>query len=204
MMDQNHTQEVLSDAPSDAFIELHKVDPGLRKLRVAIGWQAPEKVNNHDLDLDVSLLILNRENKVRGDEDFIFYNNLQSIEGSVVHSGDQRKGFGEGDKEAIDVNLTQLPYDIEKMMFIISIHNANERFQSFKDVESGFIRLVNFETHEEIGNFAMASAQSDAVAYALAILERRDNEWIFERLQTPHEEGLYGIVRDHGVHVAEP
>jgi tellurium resistance protein TerD len=203
-MDQSQQPSVLSDQASDAFIELHKEDPGLRKLRVAIGWQAPEKVNGYDLDMDVSLLILNRENKVRSDEDFIFYNNLKSFEGSVVHNGDERKGFGEGDKEAIDIDLTGLPYDIEKMMFIISIHNANERFQSFKDLESGFIRIINFETHQEIGKFAMASAQSDAIAYALAILERRDNEWVFERLQTPHEEGLYGIVRDHGVHVAEP
>ena len=203
-MDQSQQPSVLSDQASDAFIELHKEDPGLRKLRVAIGWQAPEKVNGYDLDMDVSLLILNRENKVRSDEDFIFYNNLKSFEGSVVHNGDERKGFGEGDKEAIDIDLTGLPYDIEKMMFIISIHNANERFQSFKDLESGFIRIINFETHQEIGKFAMASAQSDAIAYALAILERRDNEWVFERLQAPHEEGLYGIVRDHGVHVAEP
>ena len=187
-----------------ALIELIKKDPGLKRLRVVIGWQAPEEAYGYDLDLDASLLILNRDGRVRSDEDFIFYNNLQTPEGHIVPSGDKRDGLGEGDKEAIDIDLPKLPFDIEKMLFIVSIHNAEERFQSFKDVESGFIRLVNHDTAEEIGRFQLASDQSNSIAYVLASLSRTQNDWVFERLQTPHDRGLYGIVHDHGVHVAEP
>lgn len=193
----------MSEQPQ-GIIELHKVDPGLRKLRVAIGWQAPEQSQGHDLDIDASLIILTREEKVRGDEDFIFYNNLKSTDGSIAHSGDERRGFGEGDNEVIDIDLQQVPFDIEKMVFVVSIHNANERFQSFKDVETGFIRLINSETAEEIGKFALASDTSNATAYELAILTRQNTDWTFERLQKPHPEGLYGIARDYGVHVAQP
>lgn len=186
-----------------AIVNLQEVDPGLRKVRVAIGWSAPEQTGGHDLDLDASLFILNRDNMVRFDEDFIFYNNLKSEDGSIVHSGDSRDGKGEGDDEIIDINLETLPFDIEKMIFVISIHNAEERFQSFKDVQSDFIRIVNADTSKEIARFDMTCDTSENIAYELAALVRGDNGWRFERLQTPHPEGLYGIARDYGVHVAE-
>ena len=184
-------------------MQLNQIDPGLRKVRVAIGWSAPEQVNGRDLDLDASLFILSRDNRVRSDEDFIFYNNLQSEDGSVVHSGDSREGKGEGDDEIIDIDLVGLPYDIERLVFVISIHNARERLESFKDVQSDFIRIVNAETGKELVRFDMADDESDNIAYELAALIRCDNGWEFERLQAPHAEGLYGIARDYGVHVAD-
>lgn len=186
-----------------AIVKLYEKDPGLRKMRVAIGWSAPEQSGGHDLDLDASLFLLTRENRVRFDEDFIFYNNLSSTDGSIVHAGDDRNGRSEGDDELIEIDLNALPYDVEKLVFVISIHNARERYQSFKDVESDYIRLLNAETGKEIARFDMVNDTSENIAYQLAALIRRQEGWEFERLQMPHEEGLYGIARDFGVHVAE-
>ncbi len=184
-------------------VKLHEIDPGLRKVRVAIGWDAPEKTSGYDLDLDASLFILNRENAVRFDEDFIFYNNLSSDNGAVVHGGDDRNGRSDGDDEIIEIDLDNLPYDIDRLVFVISIHNARDRMQSFKDVNSDYIRLINAETGTEISRFDMVCDTSDNIAYELAALLRKPDGWEFERLQKPHAEGLYGIARDYGVHVAE-
>ncbi|MGM0422561.1 MAG: TerD family protein [Pseudomonadota bacterium] len=186
-------------------ILLNEVDPGMRQVKVALGWDGPEKTENYDLDLDACVFMLNRNNRVRDDKDFIFYNNLSSEDGFILHSGDNKDGLGAGDNEIIDIQLDQVSFDVEKFVFTISIHNADERFQTFKDINSGFIRVVNRDTDEEIARFELSEETSNTTAFRFAEIARNDaGGWAFNLLLEPHPEGLYGIARDYGVNVAEP
>jgi tellurium resistance protein TerD len=77
--------------------------------------------DGHDFDLDTSVFLLGSNGKVRTDQDFIFYNNLKSPDGSVAHMGDNRTGAGEGDDEVIKVNLANVPPDVEKIVITVTI-----------------------------------------------------------------------------------
>src|SRR5699024_2407906 len=104
----------------------------------------------HDFDLDASVFLLGVNGKVRKDQDFIFYNNLQSEDGSVTHTGDNRTGDSDGDDEQIKVNLSLIPSDVDKISFVVTIHDAESRHQNFGQVQNAYVRLLNEETNEEI------------------------------------------------------
>src|SRR5688572_27861793 len=114
----------------DQEVNLLEVDPQLHRAVIGLGWDVPEQNQGFAVDLDASAFLLNRENHVRNDLDFIFYNNLASYDGYVKHLGDNTTGAGEGDDEKIEINLAALPFDIEKVAFSVTMHNAEERAQN--------------------------------------------------------------------------
>jgi tellurium resistance protein TerD len=125
---------------------LTKTDPSLTKILVGLGWD-PRATDGAEFDLDASALLLAANGKVRGEADFIFYNQLKSVDGSVEHTGDNRTGAGDGDDEVIKVDLSRIPADVDKVVFIVTIHDAEVRKQSFGQVGGSFIRIVNDTTN---------------------------------------------------------
>ncbi|RSS91074.1 TerD family protein, partial [Streptomyces sp. WAC05950] len=93
-----------------------------------------------DFDLDASAILTNDQGKVASDANFVFFNNLKSPDGSVEHTGDNTTGEGEGDDEAIKVNLAGVPGDVAKIVFPVSIYEAETRQQSFGQVRNAYIR----------------------------------------------------------------
>ncbi|WP_323166380.1 TerD family protein, partial [Pseudomonas bubulae] len=104
-------------------LSLTKTDPSLTKILVGLGWD-PRATDGAEFDLDASALLLGANGKVRGEADFIFYNQLKSVDGSVEHTGDNRTGAGDGDDEVIKVDLSRIPADVDKVVFIVTIHDA--------------------------------------------------------------------------------
>ncbi|WP_288755199.1 TerD family protein, partial [uncultured Pseudomonas sp.] len=118
-------------------LSLSKEAPGLTKILVGLGWD-PRSTDGTQFDLDASAFLLNATGKVRGDADFIFYNQLKSPDGSVEHTGDNRDGAGDGDDEAIKVDLSRVPADVDKIAFTVTIHDAENRRQNFGQVSNSF------------------------------------------------------------------
>ncbi|EBN0206391.1 TerD family protein, partial [Salmonella enterica subsp. enterica serovar Enteritidis] len=114
-------------------LSLSKTDPTLTRLLIGLGWDE-RATSGSEFDLDASVFLLNNMGKVRGDHDFIFYNQLKSDNGAVEHTGDNRSGAGDGDDEVIKVNLSQVPTDIEKIAVTVTIHDAQARNQNFGQV----------------------------------------------------------------------
>ena len=85
-------------------LSLTKTSPGLTVATVGLGWD-PRTTAGEAFDLDASALLIGASGKVRSNDDFIFYNQLQSTDGSVVHQGDNRTGDGDGDDEQILIDL---------------------------------------------------------------------------------------------------
>ena len=131
-------------------LSLTKEAPGMTKVLVGLGWDA-RSTDGTEFDLDASAFLLKADGKVRADSDFIFYNQLKSVDGSVEHTGDNRTGEGDGDDEAIKVDLSKIPADIHKIAFTVTIHEAEARRQSFGQVRNAFIRIVNQDTNVEVG-----------------------------------------------------
>lgn len=183
-------------------VNLTDIDPGLKRVIVGLGWDAPEEQAGFPVDIDASGFLLNRDYRVRMDTDFIFYNNLTAENAAINHWGDNVTGAGEGDDEEIEINLEILPYDVEKIAFAVSIHNAEERKQNFGMIKNAFIRIVNEDSGVELARFDLSEDASEDNAIIFGELLREGISWKFRALGHGTTGGLYRIARDFGVNVS--
>ena len=181
-------------------LSLTKTDPSLTKIMVGLGWD-PRATDGTEFDLDASAFLLAANGKVRGDADFIFYNQLTSRDGSIAHTGDNRTGVGEGDDEAIKVDLSQVPADIDKVAFVVTIHEAEARKQNFGQVANSFIRVVNEVSGAEVVRYDLAEDASTETAMVFAELYRSDGEWKFRAVGQGYAGGLKPLAEGYGVSV---
>ena len=181
-------------------VSLKKVDPSIKKVMVGLGWDA-RSTDGNDFDLDCSIFMLNSSGKVRSDNDFIFYNNLTSVDGSVVHNGDNRTGAGDGDDETVNIDLARVPADVAKIIFAATIYEADSRRQNFGMVSNAFIRIVNDETGNEIIRFDLSEDASTETAMIFGELYRRRGEWKFRAVEQGYQGGLGPLAGSYGVNV---
>lgn len=192
----------------DEEVDLLVVDPTLHKVFIGLGWEAPETKDGHAVDIDASAFVLNREGKVRRDTDFIFYNNLETDSGAIQHMGDnttgEKKEGDADDAEVIKVSLDTLAFDIERVAFSVTIHNAEDRQQNFGDIKNAYMRVVNSETGSELARFDLTEDASSDNAMIFGELFREGLGWKFKAMGTGSKGGLFEIARTYGVNVAPP
>jgi tellurium resistance protein TerD len=179
-------------------VSLSKEAPGLTKALVGLGWDL-RATDGAAFDLDASAFITGADGKVRSERDFIFYNNLRSADGSIEHTGDNLTGVGEGDDESIKVNLGQIPADISKIVFAVTIHDAEARRQNFGMVANAFVRVVNQEDNKEIARYDLSEDASTETAMIFAEIYRNGGEWKFKAIGQGFAGGLAPLARQFGV-----
>lgn len=179
-------------------VSLSKLDPNLKKVLVGLGWD-PRNTDGAEFDLDASIFLLTKAGKVRGDSDFIFYNNLKALDGSVEHTGDNRSGQGDGDDEAVKVNLPLVNIDVDKIVFVVTIHDAQNRRQNFGQVAGAFIRVVNDETGSEIARYDLSEDASTETAMLFGELYRNGQEWKFRAVGQGYAGGLAAVCAQYGI-----
>ena len=145
--------------------------------------------------------MLGTSGKILSDAHFIFFNNLTSPDGSVEHTGDNLTGEGEGDDEAIKVNLANVPADVDKITITVSIYDAETRQQSFGQVRNAFIRVVNQADNNELTRYDLTEDASTETAMIFGELYRNGAEWKFRAVGQGYSTGLRGIAQDFGVNV---
>ncbi|MDR2442118.1 MAG: TerD family protein [Deltaproteobacteria bacterium] len=181
-------------------VSLSKETPGLSVIFVGLGWDT-RVTDGSEFDLDASAFLLNSSGKVRKDHDFIFYNNLKSSDGSVEHQGDNRTGEGEGDDEVIQIQLTKVPPEIEKISVTVTIHDADKRSQNFGMVSNAYIRVVNQADNQEIARFDLSEDMSTETAMIFGEIYRHSGEWKFKAIGQGYAGGLGPLARNYGVNV---
>lgn len=177
---------------------LSREAPGLARLMVGLGWNA-RSTAGEAFDLDASAFLLTEAGKVRGEGDFIFYNNLKSIDGSVAHQGDNRTGDGDGDDEAVKVNLAGMSADIAKIAFAVTIHDAEARRQTFGQVSGAFIRVVDEGSGKELVRYDLSEDFSTETALIFGELYRHQGEWKFRAVGQGYRGGLMELVQGFGI-----
>jgi tellurium resistance protein TerD len=177
-------------------------DPTMREILVGVGWDL-KTFESDPLDLDVSVFLLDRDEKTRVDEDFVFYNNEQASEGAVKHMGDNRTGAGDGDDEAITINLHALPFDVAKIVFVLSIYPNETQEHDFSMVRNVYFRVVNQNNQHELFRYELDEELSGEEGMIIAELERVGTDWIFHAVGEAVEGGLGKIASNYGIIVAE-
>ena len=181
-------------------VSLTKEAPGLTAVTVGLGWDV-RSTTGTDFDLDASAILADTAGKVTGDKDFVFFNNLQSADGSVKHLGDNLTGEGEGDDEQVNVDLAAVPAGVDKIVFAVSIYEGDSRSQSFGQVRNAFIRVVNQAGGAELARYDLSEDASTETAMVFGELYRNGADWKFRAVGQGYASGLAGIAKDFGVNV---
>ena len=182
-------------------VDLTKGNPGLDSILAGLGWDTNRYDGGHDFDLDVSIFMTNEQGKVDTDTNFVFYNNPKDAAGSVVYSGDNRTGEGEGDDETVNITLSKVPADVAKISFTVTIHEAQARGQNFGQVSNAYIRIVDTAKNEELLRYDLGEDYSIETAIVVAELYRHGGEWKFAAIGSGFQGGLEALCRNLGLSV---
>ena len=181
-------------------ISLSKTDPNLKNVIVGLGWDA-RPTDGADFDLDASAFMVKEDGKVRSDSDFIFYNQTKSTCGSIEHTGDNRTGAGDGDDEAVIVLLDKVPADILRIVFCVTIHDAEMRKQNFGQVNHAYVRIVNKDSNNEVARYDLSEDASIETAMIFGEIYRHGGEWKFKAVGQGYAGGLAALAKQYGINI---
>ena len=150
---------------------------GLKKIRMGLGWDPVKpsgffaKLLSSDaaIDLDASCILLD---SAKQPLDLVWFRQLKSNDGSIVHSGDNRTGEGDGDDESIQVNLEQLPAGVKHLVFTVNSFTG----QIFEAVENAYCRIVDELTGKELARFNL-SDKGRHTGVVMAYISRTSAGW---------------------------
>jgi tellurium resistance protein TerD len=179
-------------------VSLTKEAPGLSAVTIGLGWDE-RTTNGEAFDLDASAIILGADGTALSDKHFVFFNNLTSPDGSVEHTGDNLTGGGDGDDEQIKLNLAGMAAEAERVVFPVSIYDAEGRHQAFGQVRNAFIRVVDQADGRELTRYDLSEDASTETAMIFGELYRNGGEWKFRAVGQGYASGLAGIAKDFGI-----
>ena len=182
------------------------LDKGIRLALLGLGWDTNRYDGTADFDLDASAFLLGANGKVRKDDDFIFYGNLQDESSAVQHTGDNRTGDGEGDDEVIYIDFTKVPADVQKIAITVTIYEAAERGQNFGQVENAYVRVARRSGENDtvgIEELRYDLGEDFSIETALVVCEiyRSGSDWKFNAVGAGYQGGLYALCKAYGVNV---
>lgn len=170
-------------------IDLTKGNSGLDKILVGLGWDPIAQKKGFfggtvtpNIDCDASAIMLNENGKISATKDVIYFGNLRSGCGSVVHTGDNLTGDGDGDDEQLIIELSKIPQNIHKIVFVVNIYSAKSRKQHFGMIQNAFIRVEDMKNHNELIRFNLTDNYNGSTALLVGELYRHNNEWKFNAL----------------------
>jgi tellurium resistance protein TerD len=181
-------------------VSLTKEAPGLTSLTVGLGWDS-RVTDGADFDLDASVFICDESGKVRSDADFIYYNCKIGLGGAVEHMGDNRTGAGDGDDESVKIDLAKIPADIKKLVFAVTIHDAEARGQNFGQVANAYMRVVNGAGGAVLAKYDLSEDYSIETAMIFGEIYRHGEEWKMKAIGAGFAGGLGPLATAHGVNI---
>ena len=180
-------------------VSLNKNNPGLKNIIVGLGWDTNAYDTGGSFDLDSAAFLVGENGKVTSSGDFVFYGNLKHSSGSVEHMGDNRTGVGAGDDEVIKIDLSLVPASISKIIFTVTIYEAEERRQNFGQVNNSYVRIYNADNSEEILRYDLGEDFSIETSAVFGELYRHNNEWKFNAIGSGFQGGLAALCANYGV-----
>ncbi|MDR2174928.1 MAG: TerD family protein [Synergistaceae bacterium] len=182
------------------------LDSSITRVLVGLGWDVNKFDSGGEFDLDVSCFLLGENGKAGRDEDFVFYNNLKSRNGAVVHTGDNRTGAGEGDDEVVMIDFKKMPDDVKKVAVCVTIHEAEARRQNFGQVSNAYVRVDRVDGEFETAGtpvlqFDLMEEFSIETALVVCEIYKHDSAWKFNAVAAGYQGGLAALCRSYGLSV---
>ena len=168
-----------------------------QKFTIGLGWDTNNSSTGSSFDLDASVFILGENGKLLSDNHFVFYNNLKAPNESVIHTGDNLTGDGDGDDEQILVDLAKIESNANEICVVVTIHDAEDRKQNFGQVRNSFIRIVDSNSNSELVKYELDEDFSIETAVEFGRIYKRNNEWKFEAVGTGMKGGLQDFLNKY-------
>ncbi|MEG1311417.1 MAG: TerD family protein [Romboutsia sp.] len=173
------------------ILDLTKRNPGLKKVTLGAGWDISN--GGVDFDIDIAAFLLDSNNKFNSISNVIFFNNKQGQ--GITLSGDNRTGAGNGDDETINIELDYIDQSIQKVVFVVTIHDAQSRRQTFGMVNNSYVRLLDtVNNNRELCRFNLKADGSTATSVLFAELYRDMGEWQFKAVGEGKIADLNGVL----------
>ena len=175
------------------------LDKSVTMARIGLGWDINQYDGGQDFDLDACVFLLGANGKVLKDEDFVFYNNLTARNGAVQHTGDNRTGAGDGDDEAIIIDFTKIPPEIEKIAVTVTIFDAEQKHQNFGQVKNPRARLYFENANVPDLVYELDEDFDTQICVEFCILYRHDGQWKFKAIGDGNSNNLLEEMRKYGI-----
>ena len=187
----NNPQPQILNLQKNEILDLTKRNPGLKKVTLGAGWDIAN--GGLDFDIDIAAFLLDANNKFNTVSNVIFFNNKQGQ--GIALSGDNRTGAGEGDDETILIDLENINPSIQKIVFVVTIHEAQSRRQTFGMVNNSYVRLLDTQNNNrELCRFNLKADGSTATSVIFAELYRDMGEWQFKAVGEGKIADLNGVL----------
>ena len=188
-------------------VNLKKSDgQALSRIRIGLGWDPVEQKKGGlfgsifggsapDIDCDASVIVC-KGGRLASRDDVVYFGNLKHPSGAIVHTGDNLTGEGEGDDEQILVDLTAVPQDYDKLVFVVNIYDCESRKQDFGMIANAFIRICDERTGEEFCRYNLSESYAGMTAMIFGEIYRYNGEWKFNAIgQGTTDTGLSALAR---------
>ena len=171
-------------------IDLRKSNPGLSAVRVGLGWDPVEQggggflkslfgSGKADIDCDASVFLLNGDSKP---VDLIYFGNLRTRNDSIIHTGDNLTGEGEGDDEVILVDLDRIDPNVDKLLFVVNIYDCVRRGQDFGMIQNAYIRIMDAKNNSEIARYNLSDDYRGKTGLLVGLIYRYNGTWKFNAI----------------------
>ncbi|WP_142830363.1 TerD family protein [Planococcus soli] len=161
-------------------VDLTKVHPGLKQLKIGLGWDISQ--TDSSIDLDAVALLVDAQGKVAGKENLVFYNNLTGGGTAVQLTKDNQTGAGAGDDEQLTIDLEKIPADIKKVAIAITIYDGAAKKQSFGQVLNAFVRIEDDQTKKELCRFDLGKEFNADLTLLAGEVYLHNGEWKFSAI----------------------
>ncbi len=186
-----HPSGVTLNLQKNQLLDLTKREPGLTRIKLGAGWDVSQ--TGQSFDLDIAAFLLDSNGKFNSIENVIFFNN--KVGQGIQLMGDNLTGVGEGDDEEMKIDLSQINPLIEKIVFVVTIHNAFEKRQTFGMINNSYVRLVDLDQNgKELCRFNLKENGSTATSVIFAELNRSGSEWQFKAVGEGKIADLNGVL----------
>lgn len=156
----------------------------LTQVVMGLGWDCVKTKgffgfggSSEQIDLDASCILFDAQNNPT---DVVWFRQLKSKDGSILHTGDNRTGEGDGDDEQIVVDLTRVPENVKSLVFTVNSFTG----QNFSKVENATCRIFNKSNNVEIARYNLSTLGSHT-AQIMAKVYRHDGEWKMHAIGEP-------------------
>lgn len=179
-------------------VNLSKEEPGLKRIKVGLGWDA-RTTTGEAFDLDASAIALDASGKASEEKFFVYFENLASPDQSIVHSGDNLTGAGDGDDEMITIDLEKVPTQFERIPILVTVYSKGHNFGM---VRNAFARVLNADTGNEIARYDLSEEAGALTCIVFAEVYRNNGDWKFKAVGQGYDQGFDALLADLGIKVA--
>jgi len=165
-------------------------NPGLSELLIGFGW---EIIASHgpQSELVPLAIMCDADGKSLSNDHLVFFNQIVSADGSLEFRDDR-------DDEEIDVDLSRVPDEVAKIVFVVYIDPDVRGAGDFASVRSAYMRIATSDNRELV-RFDLPGGNRSIDVLMFGELYRHRADWKFRALGQGYSTGLRGVAADFGI-----